>query len=120
MPSRADLEPTEIPNLLPYVALIEAESEPRRFRWRLIGTHITQAMGYDSTGRYFDEKYSGQVLLDLMAVYERVLSSRKPIRHFGRPTFADKHYAEYESTHLPLSSDGNDVDIILVGLEFFS
>jgi hypothetical protein len=55
-----------------------------------------------------------------MAVYERVLQSKEPIRHFGRPTFANKNFAAYESTHLPLSLDGSSVDIILVGLEFFS
>jgi hypothetical protein len=118
IPSRADIEPTEIPKLLPYTALIDVESNPRRFRWRLVGTHITGAMGYDYTGFYFDEKYSGPALIDLMAVYERVLQSKEPIRHFGRPTFADKHYAKYESTHLPLSRDGPSVDIIMVGLEF--
>ena len=120
MPSRTDIEPTEIPTLLSYLALIDVELNPRRFRWRLVGTHITGAMRYDYTGFYFDEKYSGRALADLMAVYERVLQSKAPIRHFGRPTFADKHFAAYESTHLPLSQDGSDVAIILVGLEFFS
>ena len=31
MPSRADLDPVEIPELLPYVALIEVHWEPRCF-----------------------------------------------------------------------------------------
>ena len=31
MPSRGDLDPVEIPELLPYVALIEVHWEPRRF-----------------------------------------------------------------------------------------
>ena len=68
MPSRAEIEPTEIPTLLPYLALIDVELNPRRFRWRLVGTHITGAMGYDYTRFYFDEKYSGPALADLIAV----------------------------------------------------
>ena len=68
MPARVDIDSIDIPKLLPYVALIEVGWNPRRFRWRLIGTHITTALGYDSTGFHFDERYSGQVLADLMAM----------------------------------------------------
>ncbi|MGB0552816.1 MAG: PAS domain-containing protein [Alphaproteobacteria bacterium] len=68
MPSRADNEPTEIPTLLPYLALIDVELNPRRLRWRLVGTHITGAMGNDYTRFYFDEKYSGPAHADLIAV----------------------------------------------------
>lgn len=118
MPRRADLDPLHIPDLLPYLALIEVEHAPRRFRWRLIGTHITRAMGRDRTGNYFDEAYSGKVLDDLMNVYERVVQARTPIRHFGRPTFADKAFSNYESTHLPFSENGETVDLVLVGLVF--
>ncbi len=32
MPSRAEIEPTEIPTLLPDLALIDVELNPRRFR----------------------------------------------------------------------------------------
>lgn len=120
LPSRADLEPTDIPALLPYIALIDVEDAPRRFRWRLIGTHLTRALGYDNTGQYFDEAYSGQALLDLMDIYEQVVQTGEPIRHYGQPTFADKVYAEYESTHLPLSANGESVDMILVGLVFLT
>ena len=55
MPSRALIEPTEIPTLLPYLALIDVQLNPRRFPWRLVGTHITGAMGYDYTRFAFDE-----------------------------------------------------------------
>ena len=86
----------------------------------LIGTHITNALGYDTTGFFFDERYSGQALIDLMAVYERVVARRGPIRHFGSPTFAEKTHGQYEPTHFPLSSDGGKVEMILVGLEFLT
>jgi len=55
MPSKAEIEPTEIPTLLPDLALIDVELNPRRFRWRLVGTHITGATGYEYTRFYFDE-----------------------------------------------------------------
>ena len=87
----------------------------------LIGTHITNALDYDTTGFFFGGKYSGQALIDLMAVYERVVPRRGPIRHFGSPTsFAEKTHGQYEPTHFPLSSDGGKLEMILVGLEFLT
>ena len=86
----------------------------------LIGTHLTNALGYETKGFFFDEKYSGQALIDLMAVYERVVARRGPIRHFGSPSFAEKTHGQYEPTHFPLSSDGGKVEMTLVGLEFLT
>ena len=90
MPVWADIDPIDIPKPLPYVALIEVCWNPRRFLWRLIGTHITTALGYDSTGFHFDKRYSGQLLANLIAVHERVIERKAPIRHFGKPTFANQ------------------------------
>ena len=90
MPVWADIDPIDIPKPLPYVALIAVCWNPRRFLWRLIETHITTALGYDSTGFHFDERYSRQVLANLIAVHERVIERKTLIRHFGKPTFADQ------------------------------
>ena len=90
MPVWADIDPIDIPKPLPYVALIEVCLNPRRFLWRLIETHITTALGYDSTGFHFDERYSRQVLANLITVHERVIERKTLIRHFGKPTFADQ------------------------------
>ena len=93
---------------------------PQLLLW-LIGTHITNALDYDTTGFFFGGKYSGQALIDLMAVYKRAVVRRGPIRHFGSPTtFAEKTHGQYEPTHFPLSSDGGKVEMILVGLEFLT
>ena len=56
MPVWADIDPIDIPKPLPYVALIEVCWNPRRFLWGLIETHITTALGYNSTGFHFDER----------------------------------------------------------------
>lgn len=56
MPSRRDIDPLAMPkHLLPHLELIDVIAAPeRRFRWRLIGTHVTAAVGQDCTGRFFD------------------------------------------------------------------
>lgn len=53
MPSRTDIDPIEIPRLLPYVVLIDVLREPIDFHYRLIGTQACVTMGRDFTGRFF-------------------------------------------------------------------
>jgi hypothetical protein len=119
MPARADIEPTEIPALLPHIALVGVEPAPPRLFFRLIGTHITDSVGRNNTGRYFDEAYDGQLLEDIIQVYGVVLESMTPVRHFGKALFSDNKYRDYESIHLPLSHDGRTVNMLLVGQEYF-
>jgi hypothetical protein len=51
MPQRADIDPTEIVRLLPYIFMVDVERDPLRFRYRLIGTAICEFLGRDFTGR---------------------------------------------------------------------
>lgn len=120
MPCRADIEPTEIPRLLQHIALVDVEAEPLRFHFRLVGTHITQAVDRDSTGCYFEEVYQGETFDDMVRLYSVAVHAKKPVRHMSRAIYAGKDYRQYESIHLPLSEDGNTVNMILAGLEFFA
>lgn len=98
---------------------ILAENLACWLRWRLIRTHITGATGRDNSGVHFDEAYAGALRDDVIGVYNsRVLELRRPVRHLGCPTFAGKDFASYESVHLPLSSDGATIDMILIGFVF--
>lgn len=53
IPLRSDIEPLEMVEILPSIAIIEAVDG--RWRYRLIGTRIVEFVGRDSTGKYFDE-----------------------------------------------------------------
>ncbi|WP_374384088.1 PAS domain-containing protein [Dongia sp.] len=54
LPDRTDLDPTEIPQLLPYILLSEVVP-PFRVRYRLLGTEVVAVTGMDFTGCYLDE-----------------------------------------------------------------
>src|ERR1051326_8762365 len=58
MPRRRDIDPTEIPKLLPDVMLVDV-LPGGHYRYRLIGTGNTQAHGVHATGRYLDEVLPG-------------------------------------------------------------
>src|SRR5436190_2826857 len=57
MPSRSDIDPTDIPGLLPFVFLVEVLNEPRDFRFRLAGTHFSEFAGMEVTGRTIGEVF---------------------------------------------------------------
>ncbi|HLZ65862.1 MAG TPA: PAS domain-containing protein [Aliidongia sp.] len=53
IPQRSDIDPLELVDILPNLAIIEVVEG--RWRYRLIGTRIVEFVGRDSTGKYFDE-----------------------------------------------------------------
>ncbi|WP_367575660.1 PAS domain-containing protein [Pelagibius sp.] len=46
IPQRDDLDPAEIPSLLPFVFIVEKLPEDGRYRFRLSGTAIREIMGW--------------------------------------------------------------------------
>jgi hypothetical protein len=117
MPRRSELDPIEIPQLLPNIMIVEVVDN-ERFRFRLVGTAIVQAFGQDSTGRFLDEITNGEYRDFILGVYRGVC------RH-GRPVFAasefvtSKGYAVIANRlMLPLSEDGSAVDRI-IGIHLF-
>jgi hypothetical protein len=54
-PERNQIDPEQITSLLPYMLLVDFESDPFRVRYRLTGTQVDQDTGYNLTGRYLDE-----------------------------------------------------------------
>ena len=54
MPRRTDINPREIPSLLPHMMILEIH-EPLRFCFRLVGTKICERWGDNHTGKWLDE-----------------------------------------------------------------
>ena len=77
MPSRGDIDPIEIPKLLPHVQLIEAVGE--RFRYRLIGTALAQAFGRDYTGAYPEDVSNAARAEAVCRIYRLVQEKRQPV-----------------------------------------
>ena len=73
MPRRADIDPAEIPHLLPNVFLVDIERAPFRVRYRVVGTNAVELQGRDFTGQYLDEMRFNRPD-ELLALYRRNLS----------------------------------------------
>jgi hypothetical protein len=118
MPARRDIDPTDLPRVLPYVQLIEPVP-PDRFRYRLVGTSIVQTFGHDYTGRFLDELSLGTERINFFA------SKLGMVRDKGCPMFVRTQYVSAKGAHfmanrlyVPLSENDRDVNMILGSLTF--
>jgi hypothetical protein len=112
---RCDLDPVEIPRLLPHLMLVEVLG-PGRYRYRLIGTEIAGAQGTNATGAFVhevlkDPDYRAHVL----QLYDRCVADRCVI--YSESLFISPQ-AEVERhtkvLFLPLSEDGEAVHQVMV------
>jgi hypothetical protein len=111
MPARADIDPLDIPGLLANVFLIDVVAgHPRRFRFRLVGTRITELEG-EMTNRFLDEFVPGAAGTAMARHYEDTAQGRIYVRretlHWRR-----RDYVNYHVLLLPLSSDGRTIDML--------
>jgi len=116
MPSRRDLDPVDIPRLLPHVMLVEVHG-PGRYRYRLIGTANAQEHGLNATGRFLDEVLKGpQYRAHVLGLYDECVRERRPV--YSESLFlADKGGAIERHTKvlfMPLSEDGTAVNQVFV------
>ncbi len=120
IPSRAQIDPLDVPELLPIVFLVDvvwAKGEPD-FRFRLVGSKITEIVGSDPTGRNFSSFYDEANLAPMTELYSRVASLGEPFVNNSSAPFSDKDFVKLARLLLPLSEDGEQVDMILGALFF--
>lgn len=116
LPGRQHFDPGDVPSLLSNIWLVDVFHEPLRFRFRLLGTRIVEYAGEDNTGKWIHERWPG---FDLN-VYRQVVDTKQPNWSRGPSKFRpEKDYYELERVRLPLASDGETVDMILVLTLFF-
>lgn len=115
MPSRKDIDPLQIaPEYLPNLMLIEAFHDPRRYRYRLVGTNVVGASGDDRTGRFFDEADFFKIHPVVIQQYDHVDDAGPPLYSLEPFTNLRNGSNDVDRLMLPLSSDGQRVDMLMV------
>ncbi len=118
LPGRKDIDPIEIPRLMPHVALLDVLRDPLDYRYRLVGTNIVAMTGYDRTGKRAREIFPAAVMEATVRLLENLVAKRKPLAFAGRMFWIGKDYRHFEALVLPLASDGQTVDMAIMGLHF--
>ncbi len=130
MPARADIQPQEIPDLLPDIVLTEVLAEPPYLRYRLVGTRQVRMRGFDPTGRavrghhighHLEDDTWDEVLLNYRVVIER-RSFVYDCNHFYGPqddqgSLLRGQLFERGTLLLPLSTNGERVDMVFCVIE---
>lgn len=116
MPSRADIDPLDMTFIIGNVILVDVVAgTPLGFRVRLHGTNLVERVGYELTGKSLDELPQTEFREAAQESFTRVATSAEPTAG-KRDRIIDGRFARYETVIMPLSSDGERVDRLLVGL----
>ncbi|HXL98743.1 MAG TPA: PAS domain-containing protein [Rhizomicrobium sp.] len=121
MPARADIKPTELKDHLGWISMLDVLPQARDFRYRLIGTLVTEYFFWDPTGKTLTEAFATQParLRDaVLATFRCVVDNRAPLLAYGDAGWAGKGLEECEALYLPLSDDDKTVNVILHAFVF--
>ena len=114
MPARADLDPLDIPRFLPDICPVDVVPDERKYVYRLIGTNEAAMRGRDPTGLPVGQGYFGTSKESVFLNYDGVAQSRAPRLDRDPSLTSDNRFIQHESIFLPLSDDGQRVNMILV------
>lgn len=116
LPGRGDIDPLEFPDLWRGVWLMDVAYRPFKLRYRLVGTLIVEAIGFDPTGRDLDDAHPHvRQTPGFFARYERAAASGTPSRRRGTALlWRHNDFREVENVLLPFASDGRTVDMIMM------
>lgn len=114
MPRRSDVDPADIVPHLPGILLVDVRQDPLDFVYRLVGTREVAARGSDPTGKRVAEHCFGGNMHEVLDNYRHVVTERAVLYDRERFTSPDGRYVQDESLFMPLSNDGETVNIVLV------
>ncbi|WP_416896545.1 MAG: PAS domain-containing protein [Minwuia sp.] len=117
-PPRNAIDPADLTSCLPGLMLMQPEGTPQRFRHRLAGTAAESVHGRPLTRIYIDEMQPESFARSVHADLTRVVEERTP--QLARLSFENREGKprQFESLRLPLSDDGERIDMILVYVRF--
>jgi hypothetical protein len=115
MPARRDLNPADIPNLLPSLIIVDKVDD--QFRYRLVGTAAAREIGRDPTGSilasYASTPESGAAA---RAIHERVFTTARSVFVSGEFKVTSGAIVNMSLLTVPLSDDGTDVNMAVSAL----
>ena len=113
MPFRQQIEPAEIPRLLPIVLL--ADVTPSGAKMRLLGSEATNAYGKETRGLAVADIQFGDFTVPWLDAFFRVTTSAKPA--FAMGTYRrGNELCRIETVLMPLTEDGLSISQIFGGL----
>ncbi len=117
LPRTDTFKPREIGQHLPWVVLADALPDYQDFRYRLVGTRVSEYFLADGTGKTVREAFAGLKPGDLEGVvwlYRQPCVTQVPLR-FTAPggRVNGVYFPDYDAGYFPFSTDGNRADRVV-------
>lgn len=119
LPRRADIDPLELRHLLPFLFLVDVHRDPVGFKFRLVGTAITQCAARDHTGLWVNERDYGPDWKRIHDAYLEVVRTGFPNIAVCHAAWPARDFVHYERLVAPLATDGTNVDMLFGALSPF-
>lgn len=118
MPSTADVDFMALRPWLPGLLMIEVTDRERRvLTYRVVGERAVRQRGYDPTGLTVDKAGFGRSITAILHNYGLVIDRKIPLYGWNKRDGGDPGLFPTGTLLLPLSSDGETVDRVLVYVE---
>jgi len=115
MPARADIDPIDIPELLSNILLINVQHAPLGFTDRLVGTGIVALLGREISGSDPDRSLPAAFRETMPRLWRDCVDTMVPTRgDFEVEIYG--HRRPFECLVLPLSDDGETVNMLLASV----
>lgn len=120
LPRRAELDPADIPRLLPHLMLKEVRRDPWDFRYRLVGTTVREHSRADWTGRWMSEIPGQGEGSTVFRVVRWVSEAGAPA--IFRPPYVGPHkeFKYCEAAVMPWTDDAGTIDRLMVAVDFLT
>jgi hypothetical protein len=121
LPGRQHVDPIEIPQLLPYLSLVDVvrDAGALRYRFRLVGTDVVAKTAKDVTGKWVEDAFPAEAAAAIIKAYDGVVATRMPHHWANVMAVPGREHIRFERIVFPLASDGETIDM-LIGVHAFA
>ncbi|WP_320502741.1 PAS domain-containing protein [Dongia rigui] len=106
-PARADIDPLDFRQVLPYLSIVELHEHPFRIRYRVLGTEVARFAGEDFSGKWLSETGWSPLHQKLNhMIYARAHETRRPVFGLSQVDWLDRKDHFFPWGLFPLGEDG--------------
>lgn len=113
IPSRYDIDPVDIPHLLPRLSLLDAGEDLDALKYRLAGTRVREIYGTEITGRAVFDSGLQHKRDYWVSVYRKVMGEQTPMQGAVRGPVSGRDHLLLVWMRLPLSGLSGSVERVL-------
>ena len=121
MPLRSKILPSELRQHLGWIVLADVLPGFDDYRYRLIGTLVSQYFFLDATHKTIREAFSAwpkPTVEGVVAIHRKCACDKVVLHVFGENDWMGQGYENFESLYLPLTDDGKLCSVVMTVFVF--